>query len=121
MIPMNKRRLWLSIVLVIITGGLWGIYWNYLLVKNIRALKQDDSGCVGEMLCLVFVPFYALYWWYTRGKYVKTEFEARGYAVRGSGILYLLLIPCGKICIARTVTQEPFRNLPETVPRLHLI
>ena len=74
MIPINKRNIATSIILSFVTLGIYLIYWEYLLVKNIRVIKKDESSCTGEMLCLIFVPFYAVYWWYTRGKTVKEEF-----------------------------------------------
>ena len=52
MIPINKRKVGVCILLYLITFGIYGIYWKYLLVKNIRAIKGDNSSCVGEMLLM---------------------------------------------------------------------
>jgi len=69
--PIEKRQVWVCILLSILTCGIYSIYWTYLLVKNIRALNEDDSSCVGEVLCILFIPFYSLYWWYVNGSDVK--------------------------------------------------
>lgn len=92
--------------------GIYLIYWEYLLVKNVRALKNDTSGCAGEMACLMFVPFYSLYWWYTRGKSVKDEFSAKGIPCTGSEIAYLLLWIFGLGLVAVAIMQNDFNSLP---------
>ena len=75
MIPINKRKISVCILLSILTLGIYLIYWNYLMVKNTRAIEKDKSNCTGEMLCLIFVPFYSLYWWFSRGKMVRENVE----------------------------------------------
>ena len=62
MIKINKRKIAVSIVLSIIFAGIYPLYWQYLLVKNTRTIKGNNSNCLGEMLCLIFVPFYDIYW-----------------------------------------------------------
>lgn len=98
-------------MLSIITGGIYAIYWMYLLVKNVRALKQDNSSCTGEMLCLLFVPFYALYWWYTRGNDVKSLLDARDYHISSTGTLYLVLSIFGLGIVAMAIMQNDFNAL----------
>ena len=91
MIPVNKRKISVCILLSIVTFRIYQIYWGYLLVKNTRAIQNDKSSCIGEMLCLMFVPFYSLYWWFSRGKMVKDRFAERGCSAIGNEIAYLLL------------------------------
>ena len=50
-------------------------YWKYVLIKNTKLLKNDNSSCKGELLCCIFVPFSNLYWWITRGRLVEKEFS----------------------------------------------
>ena len=91
MIPVNKRSVGMCILLSILTLGIYSIYWEYLLVKNTRMLKKDESSCTGEMLCLVFVPFYSLYWWFTRGKLVNSEFSKHGYSASSNETVFIIL------------------------------
>ena len=44
MIPINKRNIATSIILSFVTLGIYLIYWEYLLVKNIRVIKKDESS-----------------------------------------------------------------------------
>jgi len=85
MSAINKRSIGVSILLSIFTFGIYVIYWQYLLVKNVKTIKHDTTSCAVEMLCLIFVPFYSLYWWYTRGEAVKQEFLKQNRSVTSNG------------------------------------
>lgn len=101
----------MSILLSIITFGIYGIYWMYLLVKNTRSIQKDTTSCTGEMLCLIFVPFYSLYWWYTRGEKVKQGFNEHDYASTGNGIVYLVLAIFGLSIVSMAIMQSDFNSL----------
>ncbi len=112
MISINKRKIGVCILLLIVTFGLYQIYWEYLLVKNTRAIKNDDSSCTGEMLCLIFVPFYPLYWWFTRGKLVKEKFAEQGYSAKGNEGTYLILSIFCLVIVCLAIMQRDFNFLP---------
>ena len=111
MIQINKRNTAKCILLSIITLGIYGIYWLYLLVKNIRSIQKNTASCTGEMLCLIFVPFYSLYWWYTRGEKVKQEFSQHNYSSTGNGIVYLILAIFGLSIVSMAIMQSDFNSL----------
>lgn len=114
MTTINKRQIWVCILLSIITLGIYAIYWMYLLIKNVRILKQHDSSCTGEILCFFLVPFYSLYWWYTRGNDVKNLLEEREYRISSTGTLYLVLSIFGLGIVAAAIMQNDFNALPDT-------
>lgn len=107
----NKRSIGICIVLSIVTLGIYFVYWEYLLVKNIRAIQKDDSSCTKEMLCLILVPFYNLYWWFTRGKIVKDELTKQGYSVKGNEVVYLILAILGLDIVSAAIMQDDFNLL----------
>lgn len=111
MIQINKRSIVVCILLSIITFGIYGIYWLYLLVKNTRSIQKNTTSCTGEMLCLIFVPFYSLYWWYTRGEKVKQEFSQHNYASTGNGIVYLIFAIFGFSIVSMAIMQSDFNSL----------
>ncbi|MBR0144869.1 MAG: DUF4234 domain-containing protein [Clostridia bacterium] len=112
MIPVYKRKIAPAIVFSFLTGGLWTLFWEYLLLKNTRAVKGDPSSPTGEYLCLILVPLYSWYWLYTRGETVAREFRKRGYPVTGNGKLYLLLGIFGLAIVALAIMQHDFNSLP---------
>ncbi len=111
MIPIYKRKIGVCIILSIVTFGIYQIYWEYLLVKNTRAIQKNESSCTGEMLCLVLVPFYSLYWWITRGKIVKDQFSEHGYSAVGNEIAYLILCLFGLSIVSMAIMQNDFNSL----------
>ena len=111
MIPINKRKIWVSILLSIVTFGIYQIYWQYLLVKNIRAIQKDESSCTGEMLCLILIPFYFLFWWFTRGKIVKDKFAEHGYTASGNETAYLILGIFGLAIVSMAIMQNDFNSI----------
>ena len=111
MIQVNKRSIGVCILLSIITFGIYGIYWLYLLVKNTYSIQKNTTSCTGEMLCLIFLPFYSLYWWYTRGEKVKQEFSQHNYASTGNGIVYLILAIFGLSIVSMAIMQSDFNSL----------
>ena len=116
-LPIYKRKIAVCMLLSVVTLGCYSIYWRYLLVKNTRELKDQKSDCTGEMLLLLFVPFYAYYWWYSRGKLVK---ESSRSAV-GNGVLLLILSICGLELAALGIMQYDFNALPKADPSDPLI
>ena len=111
MIPINKRKIGVCILLSFVTFGIYQIYWEYLLVKNTRAIRKDESSCTREMLCLVFVPFYSLFWWFTRGKVVKEKFSEHGCSATGNEIAYLILGIFGLAIVSMAIMQNDFNAL----------
>ena len=111
----NKRNVALAIFLSIITLGIYQIYWYHLLIKNVRTLKNDYSGTTGELLCLLFIPFYNIYWWYTRGSFVTSMLKTQSSpssVVSGSRLLYLLLSIFGLDIVCLAVMQSDFNKAP---------
>lgn len=111
LLPINKVDIGIGILLSIVTCGIYGIYWEYLMVKNIRALKHDKSSCTNEMLCLALVPFYSIYWFYTRGKFVNAELSMRKDSVNTSEVALLMLSIFGLDLVALAIMQTDFNSL----------
>ena len=111
MTPINKRNITYSIIFTILTFGIYGIFWNWLLLKNIRTITNDKRKCTGEMLLLTFIPFYSVYWWYKNGKTVKTEFQNADVAVFEKTWVYIILafVMSGVFCAA--IMQKDFNSL----------
>ena len=111
MITINKRNIGVCILLSFLTFGIYKFYWAYLLIENTRAVKKDQSSCTGEAVCLFFVPFYSLYWWYSRGEIVKESFADHCYIAKGNAGLYLVLGLFGLSIISMAIMQNDFNSL----------
>lgn len=111
-IPIHKRNIGIVILFEILSLGFYSIYLDYLLVKNNKALKNDFSSAFAETLCLIFVPFYFIYWSYTRGLSIKEELEKRNLHPVSNGILYLVLSILPFFFIVQLLMQHDFNSLP---------
>jgi len=87
------------------------IYWLYLIVKSTRSIQENEMNCTVEMLCLIFVPFYSLYWWHTRGEKVKQELSQRNCASTGNRIVYLIFGVFGLSIVSMAIIQSDFNSL----------
>lgn len=112
MIQINKRKVGVCILFSLLTFGVYLIYWKYLTIKNTKAINEINTKNAGELLCLLFVPFYSLFWWYTRGKTVKAAFTDKGYTALGNEILYLLLDLFWLDIVAISIMQNDFNQIP---------
>ena len=106
----SRRDIGICAALSIMSFGLYFIYWLYLLVRNTRVIKKDDSSFMGEFLCLIFVPFYNLYWWYTRGKRMREEFSRQGINANGNEVIYLILGIFGLSIVSAAIMQNDFNQ-----------
>ncbi len=112
MIKINRRKVGICILFSLLTFGIYMIYWKYLTIKNIKSIQGKEGKCAGELLCLVFIPFYSLFWWYTRGKTVKIMFNKSGFSVLGNEIIYLIFDFIGLSIVSLSIMQNDFNLLP---------
>ena len=109
MIEFKKKKVGISLLLTIVTAGIYGIYWMYVLVSNTRAINKK-SGAIGELLCILLIPFYALYWWYSRGNDVGWYFtENRRYS-SSNGPMFFVLSLVGLSIIPMCLMQKDFNS-----------
>lgn len=96
-LDIEQKDIAAAIIISLLTCGIYTIYWVYCIMKSIKALKGEDDSVVGEMLCFIFVPFYSVYWMYTRSDVIVTELKKRGISATTSkeGSLILSLLALG--------------------------
>lgn len=103
------------ILLTIVTCGIYGWVWYYRMIRNMRIINGEDTSCAGEFLLFMFIPFYFIYWYYTRGKRFAQSAQARGYAVEDRSTLYLILGLVGFSVINLCLIQSDFNGIARGV------
>ncbi|MBR5427718.1 MAG: ATP-binding cassette domain-containing protein [Clostridia bacterium] len=111
MASFKKRQIGWGIFLSLITLGIYAIFWEYSLIKNIKTLRGESSGCAKELLLFIFIPFYACYWFYSRGKLLHEELTRRERYVASSGGVLLFLTFIGFGLAAMAIMQSDFNDL----------
>ncbi len=81
------------ILLMIVTCGIYGLYWYYKIAEEEKANLQDDSINPGtELLLIMFTcGIYMIYWWYMQGSRLKRLYDKKGIPAQDDSTLFLLL------------------------------
>lgn len=92
---MKKRDIALSVILTLVTCGIYGIYWFVVLTDDIAEASGDRSisGGVAILLTIVTCGIYGYYWAYKMGQNITLAKQNRGIESTGTdmAIVYLLL------------------------------
>lgn len=101
----ERRSIPLSIILTIITCGIYGIYWIVKLNDEINQLAGEPNATSGGMVVLLSIitcGIYEFYWLYKMGE--------RGDKIKGvnssSGILYVVIAILGLSIIDLCLIQD---------------
>lgn len=89
----QQRSVGASIILSLITCGIYGIYWFIVLTNEVGALSRDQSFTGGKhfLLTLITCGIWSLVWAYQIGKNVAEAQHQRGMAVSDNSALYLIV------------------------------
>lgn len=87
---MKERNIAVSIILTLVTCGIYGIYWMIVLNDELKHEAGEDnftSGGVVFLLSIVTCGIYSIYWAYKMGEFVDKMNNKES----NSNILYLIL------------------------------
>lgn len=87
-VQIKDRNMWLQILLVIVTFGLYTFYWFYQTATELKSVAADEQASPGLWTVLLFIPFLNIYSWY---KYAEL-FEQTSSEKLNRWILILLWI-----------------------------
>lgn len=89
----EQRNIALSIILTIITCGIYGIYWFIVLTNEVGRLSGDPEFTGGKhfLLSIVTCGIWSLVWAYQIGKHVAEAQRQRGMMVSDNSAIYLVL------------------------------
>lgn len=112
----EENSVGLCVLFSILTAGIYWLYWKYRLCKKIRLLNGDVSSCTGEFICLLLVPFYSLYWYYSKGgQTLSYGANRRGIFISSSGGLYVVLSLFGLSLIADAIIQSKLNEVANQI------
>lgn len=107
-----ERSLPVSILLTIITCGIYGIYWFIVLTDEVNQMSGEDdtSGGIAFLLTLVTCGIYGIYWAYRLGIKTGIMKEKRGGGSSDDRVAYLLLELFGLGIIVFALAQNEINN-----------
>ncbi len=88
-----NRNIVTSIILTIVTCGIYGIYWMITLQDDSNLISDDNttSGVMVFLLSLITCGIYGLYWYYKMGQKLFIAGQKYGKQVNDNSLIYLLL------------------------------
>ena len=72
----KRRNMGLQVLIMIVTLGIYGVYWFYVTSKEMVEYKRLD-GSPGLWTVLLFIPIVNLYSYWKQGDAVRTLTDGR--------------------------------------------
>ena len=105
---MKKRDIVLSIVLSIVTCGIYGLYWMASLNDDANKLADYNGrgGVVVILLTFITCGIYGIYWNYQMGKRCYEIQIKNGQTGSDNSVLYLILALVGLTIVNFCLIQD---------------
>ncbi len=96
----EQRNIVTSIILTIVTCGIYGIYWFIKLNDEVNTVTGDTespSGGMAFLYALITCGIYEFFWAYKNGNKLDDYYEAKGMGRNNRALIYLLVrfVPFG--------------------------
>ncbi|MBD3920541.1 DUF4234 domain-containing protein [Paenibacillus sp. PR3] len=113
MVHVTQRNIAVSIILTLITCGIYGIYWFIVLTNDVGKLSGDHNFTGGKhfLLTLVTCGIWSYVWAYQVGKQVQEAQRQRGMIASDNSILYLVLNFFGLGIVTYAIVQLDVNRL----------
>jgi hypothetical protein len=113
MMVTEKRSIALTIVLTLVTCGIYGLYWQYALTKEVAKLnnRPDFNGGIAVLLTLVTCGIYGLFWVYQLGQYIQQLQTTKGMPAKDNSLMYVILSLFGLGIVAFAIAQNDLNEL----------
>ena len=120
-----KRNVALAIIYTILTGGLYGIFWQFEIAKETNALTEDDSGFSPVwvvLLSILTLGIYGCYWAFKVGEKHDNFYREELNDDTSYRALYLVLHLVNYICpitrlISYAIMQAKMNEMLAVVDR----
>ncbi len=111
----QEKNIATSIILTIVTCGIYGIYWFVTLTDDVNRVSGEEnatSGGLAFLLTIVTCGIYGIYWAYTIGqKITKAKANCGLQADSNSGVLYLILEVLGLAIVVYALAQNDLNEI----------
>ena len=89
----QKRDILITILLSVVTCGIYGIVWFVMLTDDCGKASGDKSitGVTSILLTLITCGIYYFYWSYQMGKRIAVAQSKRNLPSTDNSVLYLIL------------------------------
>lgn len=112
---LTKREIAVSIILSIITCGIYSIYWFIVMTDEANKVSGDrgTSGGVAFLLTLVTCGIYGIYWNYKMGQKLYLAGRTYNKDIADNSVLYLILSIFGFSIISYCLIQNDLNKFAD--------
>lgn len=113
-LPTAERNIAVSIILTIITCGIYGIFWMISLTDEIKSAGEDTtmpSGGMAFLLTLVTCGIYGFYWAYRMGKGLVAAHQHHGGTASDNSVLFIILQIFGLGIVNYAIMQNDLNGM----------
>lgn len=110
----QERNIAVSIILTIVTCGIYGIYWFIVITDEAKNEAKDEnmmSGGLSFILTLITCGIFGIYWAYKMGKTLETAKNNNGLTGTDNSVLYLILEIFGLGIINLAIMQNELNEI----------
>lgn len=89
----KKRDIIVSVILTIITCGIYGIVWFVNITDDVSIVSEDHSLSGGKafLFTIITCGIYGIYWSYLMGRKIYEAKTKKGLIASDNSIVYLIL------------------------------
>ena len=113
---MQQRNIATSVILSIVTCGIYALYWMVCITDDSNALSQapnPTSGVTAVILSIVTCGLYSIYWAYKMGERLDAAASQRNQPTQNRSVLYLVLQVVGLGLIGTILMQSAINDILE--------
>ena len=104
----KERNIVTSIILTLVTCGIYGIYWTIMLAREAVSVKDPADNALLEIVLMLFLPFLGLF---LGEKKFAEGCADKGIAHTDNSILYLILGLVGLGIVSVCMLQNDLNKL----------
>lgn len=111
----TKREIAISVILSIITCGIYGLYWFVCLTNEANKVSGENtpSGGAALLLTIVTCGIYSFYWNYKMGQKLYNAGKMYNKEINDNSVLYLVLAIFGLSIVNYCLLQNDLNRFAE--------
>ena len=112
--PVVERNIAVSIILSLVTCGIYGLYWFIMITDESNRVSNDKEAASGGMallFTLITCGIYGFYWSYKMGKKMYEAGKIHNKDFSDNSVLYLILSILGLGIVNYCLIQSDLNKL----------
>lgn len=110
----KKRDIVTTVILSIITCGIYGLYWMVVLTddsNNLSTNEKTASGGTALLYTIVTCGIYGYYWNYKMGKKLHEAGKERNVDIADNSVMYIILSVLGLAIVNYCLMQADINKI----------